>query len=94
MWNRETGECLCRIKPQGVSGPIFQFFIQNDVILFAVHCGKSPVFKYSLSSGELLECSVVRLKHVKGVVAIPFEGEEQLLVACPKGLQVELHFVE
>ena len=93
MWKLESCECLRRIKPQGVSGPIFQFFIQNDVIFFAVHCGKSPVFKYSLASGELLACSVVKLKHVKGVVAIPSEGKEQLLVSCPKGLQVDLHSV-
>ena len=90
----ETGECIHRIKPQGVSGPIFQFYIQDDAILFAVHCGKSPVFKYSLSSGELLQCSVVKLRHVKGVVAIAFEGEEQLLVSCPKGLQVDVHFAK
>ena len=51
------------------------------------------MFKYSLASGELLACSVVKLKHVKGVVAIPSEGEEQLLVSCPKGLQVDLHSV-
>ena len=93
MWNLETGECLRRIKPQGVSGPIFQFFIQDDSLFFAVHCGKSPVFKYNLASGELLACSVVKLRHVKGVVAIPSEGEEQLLVSCPKGLQVDPHSV-